>query len=45
LAESYYVNGMHGQAVEAARNALALARENRSYYEDQLEKFKKADGF
>ena len=45
LAESYYVNEMHGQAVEAARNALALARENRSYYEDQLEKFKKAGGF
>jgi len=44
LAESYYVNGMHAQAVEAARNALALARENRSYYEDQLEKFKKAGG-
>jgi len=44
LAESYYVNGMHGQAVESARNALALARENRGYYEDQLEKFKKADG-
>ena len=45
LAESYYVNGMHAQAVEAARRALALARENRSYYVGQLEKFRKAGGF
>ena len=45
LAESYYVNQMYSKAVEAGQNALALARENRSYYEDQLEKFKKAGGF
>jgi len=44
LAESYYVNGMHRQAVEAARNALALAKKNRSYYSDQLKKFKEAGG-
>jgi Zn-dependent protease with chaperone function len=44
LAESYYVNGMHRQAVEAARNALGLAKKNRSYYSDQLKKFKEAGG-
>ena len=45
LAESYYVNEMYSKAVEAGRNALALAKENRDYYEDQLEKFRKAGGF
>ena len=45
LAESYYVNQMYGRAVEAGYKALALARDNRSYYEDQLEKFKKAGGY
>ena len=44
LAESYYVNEMYGKAVEASRKALELAGENQSYYEDQLEKFKKAGG-
>ena len=44
LAESYYVNGMYSQAVEAARNALGLAKKNRSYYSDQLKKFKEAGG-
>ena len=45
LAESYYVNGKYGRAQEAARNALALAPKNRTYYEGQLEKFKKAGGY
>jgi len=45
LAESYYVNEMYSKAVEAGQNALTLARENRSYYENQLEKFKKAGGY
>ena len=45
LAESYYVNEMYSKAVEAGRNALALAKENRGYYEDQLEKFEKAGGY
>ncbi len=45
LAESYYVNKMYSQAVEAGRKALSLAQENKEYYEDQLEKFKKAGGF
>jgi Zn-dependent protease with chaperone function len=44
LAESYYVNKMYNEAIEAGRKSLELARENRSYYEDQLEKFKKAAG-
>jgi len=45
LAESYYVNGMYSQAIEAGRKALELAKKNRSYYEDQLVKFKKAGGY
>jgi Zn-dependent protease with chaperone function len=45
LAESYYVNEMYAKAIEAGREALALARDNRGYYEEQLEKFKKARGF
>ncbi len=39
LAESYYVNGQYEDAVEAGKKALAVAERNRSYYEDQLEKF------
>ena len=42
LAESYYVNGMRREAVEAGRQALALARKKRTYYEDQLNKFNDA---
>lgn len=42
LAESYYVNGMHHDAVEAARQALARAQRNRPYYEEQLKKFEAA---
>jgi len=44
LAESYYVNGMNSQAIEAAQRALALAKKNRNYFEEQLAKFKKAGG-
>jgi Zn-dependent protease with chaperone function len=44
LAESYYVNGMHLEAVEAGRQALALARKKRTYYQDQLDKFSNAAG-
>jgi hypothetical protein len=36
---------MYSQAIEAGQNALALAQENRSYYEDQLEKFKAAASY
>ena len=42
LAESYYVNGMHREAIEAGRKALALAGKKRAYYEEQLEKFNNA---
>jgi Zn-dependent protease with chaperone function len=42
LAESYFVNGMYSEAVEAAEQALKLAKTNRSYYREQLEKFRKA---
>ena len=42
LAESYFVNGMYSEALEAAERALKLAKTNRSYYREQIEKFKKA---
>ncbi|MGI9568364.1 MAG: tetratricopeptide repeat protein, partial [Desulfobulbia bacterium] len=44
LAESYYVNGMYQEAVEAGRKALALAGRKRIYYEEQLKKFSRAAG-
>jgi hypothetical protein len=40
LAESYYVNGMYDEAVTTAKRALEVAEKNRSYYREQLEKFK-----
>ena len=42
LAESYFTNGMYSEAVNAGEHALALAKGNRSYYKDQLDKFKNA---
>ena len=42
LAESYYVNGMYREAVEAGKQALAMAGKKRIYYEDQLKKFNAA---
>jgi tetratricopeptide (TPR) repeat protein len=42
LAESYFVNGMYAEAIEAGERALKLAKGNRAYYREQLEKFKKA---
>jgi Zn-dependent protease with chaperone function len=44
LAESYYVNGMYQEAVEAGKQALALAGKKRTYYQDQLDKFNNAAG-
>jgi Zn-dependent protease with chaperone function len=41
LAESYFVNGMNQEAIEAAEQALKLAKGNRAYYKEQLEKFRK----
>ncbi len=40
LAESYFVNGLHAEAIEAGEQALKLAKGNRSYYRKQLEKFR-----
>ncbi len=40
LAEAYYVNGMIPEAVESIKEAIALAKENKDYYESQLRKFK-----
>ena len=44
LAECYYANGQYAKALETARRALRLARENRTYYQEQVEKFRKAAG-
>ena len=40
LAESYFVNGMNQEAIEAAERALKLAKGNRAYYKEQLKKFR-----
>ena len=45
LAESYFVNGRYEDAIEAEKRALSLAKNDRSIYEKQLEKFKKAAGY
>jgi Zn-dependent protease with chaperone function len=42
LAESYYINGKLENAIESARMALVVATENRSYFKDQLSRFRKA---
>ena len=42
LAESYFANGMNQEAIEAGEQALKLAKGNRAYYKEQLEKFRKA---
>ena len=42
LAESYFVNSMYQKAIGAEIRALELVKGDRSYYEKQLEKFKKA---
>jgi Zn-dependent protease with chaperone function len=39
LAESYFVAGMYEKAMNAGREALKRAKERRSYYRAQLEKF------
>jgi hypothetical protein len=33
---------MYPEAIEASQRALKLAKENRTYYRGQLEKFRKA---
>jgi Zn-dependent protease with chaperone function len=42
LAECYFANGDHIQALEAAKRALALAKGDRSHYEAQLRRFGEA---
>ncbi len=39
LAEAYFVNGYEEEAVKTIREALALVKKNRGYYEKQLDKF------
>jgi hypothetical protein len=36
---------MYEQAIGAGKQALKLAKKNRSYYLEQLEKFKEAAGY
>ena len=43
LAEAYYANGMENEAVKTIREAISVAKENRTYYEKQLEKFLSRD--
>lgn len=42
LAEAYYQNKMYLEAYRAAKRALELASDNRSYFQTQYEKMKKA---
>ncbi|MFZ0611702.1 MAG: M48 family metalloprotease [Desulfobacterales bacterium] len=44
LAESYFVNGQYANALSTAQQALRLARDNSTYYRQQVEKFRKAAG-
>ena len=44
LAEAYYQNDMYPEALNAAKRALELAKENRSYYKKQYEKMKARAG-
>jgi tetratricopeptide (TPR) repeat protein len=39
LAEAYYENGFVNEAVETIKEAISTAKDNRGYYEKQLEKF------
>ena len=44
LAEAYYVNGMAPEAIETIKQAISMAKGDRSYYEGQLRKFKGTPG-
>jgi len=44
LAEAYYVNALYDQALEAIKEALEKASENREYFAGQLERFEKGQG-
>ena len=44
LAEAYYINGIYPKALEAALRAQRLARDNHAYYQEQVDKFRRAAG-
>lgn len=44
LAESFFINGYSQKAIELEMEALSRARNNREYYQAQLEKFRSATG-
>ena len=44
LAEAYYANGKPRKAVKIIKEAIAIAKERREYYEGQLDKYIKAMG-
>lgn len=39
LAEAYFVNGKRNMAIKTIKEAISIAKENKSYYEQQLKKF------
>lgn len=43
LAESYFINGMYGEAIATEEKALARAVENYSYYLNQLRRFREKE--
>ncbi len=44
LAEAYFADGRVDKAIQSMRNALAIATDNRQYYEEQLERFSSVGG-
>lgn len=42
LAESYYVNGFHEEAIITIKQALAMREDDEEYYQGQLRKFQQA---
>jgi tetratricopeptide (TPR) repeat protein len=43
LAEAYYANGFVAEAVKTIKEAISVAKDNRGYYEKQLERFLSKD--
>jgi Zn-dependent protease with chaperone function len=43
LAETYYANGLHEEAIDTIREAIRIAKNNQPYYERQLKKFLSAN--
>jgi Zn-dependent protease with chaperone function len=44
LAEAYFVNGLYAEALDAALEAQRLAQDNHTYYQEQVERFRRATG-